>query len=203
MSNVKYFVNKLNEMVNTFNPSLFSNIGKLENLKVYDVYNYCNKNAFDFEFSPFCEDMYTLHFSEMLKDNSLEWTQYARTSSHYFNSEDLPLFELYEQNTYMRESDYEKMLMVIDEVLHHEYNITLEYNLLLKAFDKNQITNVSAYDIDTINYDYTREELDDVIKELKNSILETVNSINKGYEWLQEFKDNQVEYFNRWIGGEL
>lgn len=196
MTNVKYFVNKLNEMTNTLNPSMFSNIGKLENLKVHDVYNYCNENDFDFEFSPFCEDMYTYHFLEMLKDNNIEWIQYARTSSHYFNSEDIPLFNLYYHTDFWNKSDKEKMFMVIEEVLNNLYNIALE-------FDTNKITGINALDIDSLEDDYTRSELDDVIKELKETVLATVDSINKGYEWLQEFKENQVEYFNSWLGREL
>lgn len=196
MTNVKYFTNKLNEMTNTLNPSMFSNIGKLENLKVHDVWNYCNKNDFDFEFSPFCQDMYTYHFLEMLKDNNIEWIQYGRTSSHYFNSEDTPLFELYYHTDFWHKSDKEKMFMTIEEILNHLYNIELEFN-------NNEITGVHAWDIDTINDDYTRSELDDIIKELKDSIFDTVDAINKGYEWLQDFKNNQVKNFNLWLAKEL
>lgn len=198
MSNVKYFTNKLNEMTNTLNPSMFSNIGKLENLKVHDVYNYCNKNGFDYEFTPFYQDMYTYHFLEMLKNNSLEWIQYARTSSHYFNSEDIPLFNLYYPTTYdcSTRTEKEKMFMTIEEILSHLYNIQLEFN-------NNEITGINAWDIDSINDDYTRSELDDIIKELKESVIDTVNSINSGYEWLQDFKNNQVKNFNLWLGKEL
>lgn len=193
MSNVKFFVNGLNEMVNKMNLSLFKNIGELENLKLYDVCYYCHDNDIEENlFNLFCEDSYNMHFLEMLEQENLQWLQIGRTSSHYFDIDDLPLFHLYYQEDYNHKTNKQKAFMVLDELLNSLYNIELEFN-------GDEITNVHNCDIETIENDYTQEELKEIIKELKESVIYTVTTINKGYKWLDEFKKHQIDNFKEWL----
>ena len=196
MCNVNFFVNGLNALINKMDLSLFEKIGELENLKLYDCFYMVDDEKITLDdFYLFCKDSYEDLFLEMLEENNLQWLQYGRTSSHYFDLQDTPLFNLYYNSDFFNKSNKVKAFMVLDELLNSLYNVQIEYN-------NGEIVTVNSQDIDTINNDYTQEELTGIIKEMAESLDYYATTIHSGYKWLNDFKENQVKYFKEWLPSE-
>ena len=188
MTNVKFFVNGLNELINKIDMERVEYIGAFENLKLYDVSSCANN---DDEFSNFCNDMYNFYFKDMLEYIGLEFNQYGWTSSHYFDIEKDSIFNHYFPLDYHGKTPKKKALMLIDELCNQLHSIDLKYN-------DNEFIGVNNYDIESINDDYSQDELTQIIDELHEEIINVLDAIGYGYKWIKDFKKNQLEHFRTW-----
>lgn len=62
--------------------------------------------------------------------------------------------------------------------------------------EKNQIVNIDSYLFDFLkNYNIT---LDECIKDFKQFIIDYFDDVKKVYDYIDDFKNNQCEYFNEY-----
>jgi hypothetical protein len=208
----KEFMNKIEELKQDIKVQLkqVTNQGRI-NAKLYDVSFVGKDKAFDGEYSPFyefCRNEWDF-FTEFLNENGLETKQYARTSSFYIVSNDysdVRNFIDYNNLSEVSESVLEKA--VIDFMDNHLY------------YEQRNDKDLSFNDVDYLigyfmnqyeltleeSFDYIQESvidsIDDELSELEEYI-KTLEAVNEGYDYLNQFKENQVYNFISYIQDEL
>lgn len=208
----KEFMNKIEELKQDIKAQLkqVTNQGRI-NAKLYEVSFVGKDKAFDGEYSPFYEFCRTEwdFFTEFLNENGLETKQYARTSSFYIVSNDysdVRDFIDYNNLSEVSESVLEKA--VIDFMDNHLY------------YEQRNDKDLSFNDVDYMigyfmnQYELTLEEsfeyiqesvldsIDDELSELEEYV-KTLEAVNEGYDYLNQFKENQVYNFLYYIHDEL
>lgn len=181
------------------------------NAKLYDASFVGKDKAFEGEYSPFYEFCRTEwdFFTEFLNENGLETKQYARTSSFYIVSNDYSNvrdFIDYNNLSEVSESILEKA--VIDFMNNHLY------------YEQRNDKDLSFNDVDYLigyfmnqyeltleeSFDYIQESvldsIDDELSELEEYV-KTLEAVNEGYDYLNQFKENQVYNFISYIQDEL
>lgn len=208
----KEFMNKIEELKQGIKDNLkkVTNQGRT-NAKLYDASYIGTDKAFEGEYSPFyefCRNEWDF-FTEFLNENGLETKQYARTSSFYIVSNDysdVRDFIDYNNLSEVSESVLEKA--VIDFMDNHLY------------YEQRNDKDLSFNDVDYMigyfmnQYELTLEEsfeyiqesvldsIDDELSELEEYV-KTLESVNDGYDYLNQFKENQVYNFLYYIHDEL
>ena len=181
------------------------------NAKLYDVAYVAKDKVFEFEHSPFydfCRNEWDF-FTEFLNENGLETKQYARTSSFYIVSNDysdVRSFSDYNNLSELDEPQLEKA--VIDFMDNHLY------------YEQRNDKDLSFNDVDYLigyfmnQYELTLEEsfdhiqesvldsIDDELSELEEYV-KTLESVNEAYDYLNQFKENQVYNFILYIQDKL
>lgn len=168
-----YFKNKLDNKIVAY-------IGELTNLKLYDVFSYV-MDEFDSEdkameiFDRFAEDMYE-DFKLFEDDICIQRYYLGRTSSFFIDDCDTEIIDYYYANEYREEKDIEKKKeMLIDEFIYTWINA----------------------DEDIIEEEYNKGDIK-ILVDSFISFTEALNNIYKGYKYIEEFKENQVEIFKQW-----
>lgn len=198
--------------------SYYSQISKYEqvNLKLYEVaFNleeYVDKyfSAYEGEswevFNWFCEDEF-MFFEEFLKENDLVMNHIGRTSSFYFGlKNDNRADELFE----MIEESSKEHIEWNDIIQSGEYLYVLDsISDNTKATDivKNYIeehSNMNDFDLTSIleEIETGTEEFVDILEDEKHDLdnfQEDILRIRKAYEWLEDYKVNQLEYFKEFL----
>lgn len=168
-------------------------------LKLYDVIYYVFENDINSDlFNLFCEDSYRF-FKEFMDENYIDnsiFNHIGRTSS----------FFLHDLNTiYINRGRYDcidwDLLTLITEMFNSYTNLDISIN-------ENKIT----IDEDFINlhfedYHYTIEEYcDDILEDLNYVISDLLNDLKLKFEdtlllynYIKDFKENQVEYFKEYL----
>lgn len=208
----KEFMNKIEELKQDIKAQLkqVTNQG-YTNAKLYDVSFVGKDKAFEGEYSPFyefCRNEWDF-FTDFLNENRLETKQYARTSSFYIVSNDysdVRDFIDYNNLSEVSESVLEKA--VIDFMDNHLY------------YEQRNDKDLSFNDVDYLigyfmnqyeltleeSFDYIQESvldsIDDELSELEEYV-KTLEAVNEGYDYLKEFKQNQVYNFLYYIHDEL
>lgn len=197
----------------------YSKITRYEqtNLKLYEVaFNleeYVDKYFSDYEgeswevFNWFCEDEFML-FEEYLKENDIVMNHIGRTSSFYFglNNDKRAdeLFEMIEESSKERikwndivQSDYD-YLYVLDNI---------NDNTKAKDIVKNYIeehSNMNDFDLMSVLEEIETgiEEFVDILENEKYELdifQEDIMKVKSMYEFLDHYKDNQLENFKEFL----
>ena len=165
-------------------------IGKLEDLKLHDVsYYICEKldeiegltnkeytNLYCHIFELFCEENYTM-FEEDEKNYNIRRIYLGHTSSFYIESNYHDIINYYYPSNYREEYDLkEKKSMLLDEFLFIQLGI---------------------YEDCIEEYYSTKEDFIYMLDEYED-FLDTIEEIYEGYEYIRDFKENQVDIFKDW-----
>ena len=179
-------IESLNDVIENINLNSLSNIGKTTNLKLYDIaFNYSNIEDFEDLFYNFCEINYDA-FIEYLDELDLKMTHIGNTSSFYIESNRKDFYSCYYQSEYEEKSNEEKLQLILNN----------EANLYGLYCDEIIFKNGKVYSIDKDYMDdedikfYTRELLDTI---------EIIKNINKAYEFIDNFKNEQIELFREFL----
>lgn len=165
-------------------------IGQLENLKLCEVSYYIGEKLSEIEgltdekynelychiFDLFCEENYDM-FIEEEKNYNIKRVYLGHTSSFYFESDYNEVIDYYYPSDYRNEYNLEeKKSMLLDEFLYIKLNTDEEY----------------------LEEEYSTEE--DFIYMLNEyeEFLETIDEIYNGYEYIKDFKENQMNIFKDW-----
>ena len=165
-------------------------IGKLEDLKLHDVsYYICEKldkiegldyreynNLYCHIFELFCEENYNM-FEEDEKNYNIKRVYLGHTSSFYIESNYHDIINYYYPSNYREEYDLkEKKSMLLDEFLFIQLGI---------------------YEDCIEDYYSTKEDFIYMLNEYED-FLDTIEEIYGGYEYIRDFKENQVDIFKDW-----
>ena len=166
-------------------------IGQLEDLKLYDVSYYIGEKLGEIEglsiekydelychiFNLFCEDNYNM-LEEDEKNYNIKRVYLGHTSKFYIESNYHEIIDSYYYPSNYRE----------------EYDLEEKKSMLLDEFLFNQL---GIYE-DCIEDDYSTEE--DFIYMLNEyeDFLDTIEDIYGGYEYIRDFKENQIDIFKDW-----
>lgn len=199
--------------------SYYSKIARYEqaNLKLYDVAYHTAEmiekyypnftGSADDLFSNFCDTEYW-SFEEYLNEENLVMNHVGRTSSFYFGLKNDKradeLFELIEESSKERikwndivQSGYD-YLYVLDSV---------DDSTKAKDIVKNYIeehSNMNDFDLMSVleEIENGTEEFVDILTDEKydlDSFQEDITKVRKAYEWLDDYKVNQLEYFKEFL----
>ena len=165
-------------------------IGKLEDLKLRDVsYYICEKldkiegldyreynNLYCHIFELFCEENYNM-FEEDEKNYNIKRVYLGHTSSFYIESNYHDIINYYYPSNYREEYDLkEKKSMLLDEFLFIQLGI---------------------YEDCIEEYYNTKEDFIYMLDEYED-FLDTIEEIYGGYEYIRDFKENQIDIFKDW-----
>ena len=166
-------------------------IGQLEDLKLHDVSYYIGEKLGEVDglsnekyielyshiFDLFCEENYNM-FVEDEKNYNIKRVYLGHTSKFYIESNDSEIVSCYYYpSDYREEYDLkEKKTMLLDEFLYIKLNTDEEY--LKEEYS-------------------TKEDFIYMLNEYKD-FLDTIEEIYEGYEYIRDFKENQVDIFKDW-----
>lgn len=208
----KEFMNKIEELKQDIKAQLkqVTNQGRT-NAKLYDASYIGKDKAFDGEYSPFyefCRNEWDF-FTEFLNENGLETKQYARTSSFYIVSNDysdVRDFIDYNNLSEVSESVLEKVVIdFMDNHLYYEQrnDETLTFNDVeyIIGYFMNQYELTLEESFEYIQ-ESVLDSIEDELIELEEYV-KSLESVNDGYDYLNQFKENQVYNFMYYIHDEL
>ena len=175
-------------------------IGSQENLKLYDVSDYCCENDIDIElFNDFCQFEYD-NFIETLKENDIELGYIGRTSTFrvqgdFFFNDDRNYYTLEEIE---KLSLNEKIGYLIENYFYCNYNYIFNFEYDKKGniinFDYEELKNY------ILSFNDSKEVLKNIYEELfRNNVIEELNNIVSTYKYIEEFKNNQLECFKEFL----
>lgn len=166
-------------------------IGALEDLKLHDVSYYIGEKLdkiddltiedfqyiYDNVFELFCEDNYN-DFINHEEENNTERKYLGHTSSFYIDTNCYDgIINYYYPSDFRSEYDIEnKKSMLLDEFLYSVLNTDEVY--IEEEFMNEQ------------DFNYMINEYED--------FLDTIEEIYNTYEYIKDFKENQVQYFEDW-----
>ena len=197
----KVFVNELNKLVEKIQSNYgekIDYIGTTTNLKLHDANYLCETEQDYSNFNIFCEQEYQ-YFEEIEKENETVRDYIGRTSSFYIKPKcDYSLFRTFSHYEYDKKNILGKIIMLIEEYFEYEYSIDLSIEA---SYDYEIISINSEYAKEllkglTIN---TREFFNTLYEEMEKNILQEVDCIYKTYEFLEDYKENQIEYFKEYL----
>ena len=166
-------------------------IGKLEDLKLHDVSYYIGEklgevdgldyreynNLYCRMFELFCEDNYNI-FEEDEKNYNIKRVYLGHTSSFYIESSYHDIIDSYYYPSNYRE----------------EYDLEEKKSMLLDEFLFNQL---GIYEDCIEDYYSTKEDFIYMLNEYED-FLDTIEEIYGGYEYIRDFKENQIDIFKDW-----
>lgn len=196
----------------------YSKITRYEqtNLKLYDVSYHIEEmiekyypnftGSADDLFCDFC-DTELWSFEEYLNEEKLVMNHIGRTSSFYFGlKNDNRADELFE----MIEESSKERIKWNDVIQSGEYLYVLDNindNTKAKDIVKNYIeehSNMNDFDLMSVlqAIETGTEEFVDILTDEKDDIdsfQEDIEKVRKAYEWLDDYKANQLEYFKEYL----
>lgn len=192
----KELLNKLNKglekIFNEVNKNYIDCIGEKINLKLYDCIYIDNFNSELFEM--FCEDSY-YDYCKFKKDLYVEEKYIGYTSSFYIVPKGNRV-DYYYMDEYNNADYKEKIVMLFDDFLINEIDSNYCLDDLLKV-EKNKVADLGEYFFDFLyNFNYSIDELVDGFIKFINEYIEDVKKV---YDYIDNFKKNQVEYFEDYI----
>ena len=166
-------------------------IGKLEDLKLHDVSYYIGEKLGEVDglsnekyielysniFDLFCEENYNM-FEEDEKNYNIKRVYLGHTSKFYIESNYHKIIDsYYYPSNYREEYDLEeKKSMLLDEFLFNKLGI---------------------YEDCIEDYYSTKEDFIYMLNEYED-FLDTIEEIYGGYEYIKDFKENQIDIFKDW-----
>ena len=166
-------------------------IGQLEDLKLYDVSYYIGEKLGEIEglsiekydelychiFNLFCEDNYNM-LEEDEKNYNIKRVYLGHTSKFYIESNYHEIIDSYYYPSNYRE----------------EYDLEEKKSMLLDEFLFNQL---GIYEDCIEDYYSTKEDFIYMLNEYED-FLDTIEDIYGGYEYIRDFKENQIDIFKDW-----
>ena len=166
-------------------------IGQLEDLKLHDVSYYIGEKLGEVDglsnekcdelychiFNLFCEDNYNI-FEEDEKNYNIKRVYLGHTSSFYIESSYHDIIDSYYYPSNYRE----------------EYDLEEKKSMLLDEFLFNQL---GIYEDCIEDYYSTKEDFIYMLNEYED-FLDTIEDIYGGYEYIRDFKENQIDIFKDW-----
>lgn len=164
-------------------------IGKKENLKLYDIAYFIGtkldeldlsydeyNNIYNLVFNLFCENNYDI-FKSIEIENNTERKYIGSTSTFVINSKHYNIFDYYYSSDYSNELNIEtKKSMLVEEFIYNWLNVSEDY----------------------ISEEYkTKEDFIYMAGEF-NDFIECIKDIYKTYEYIEDFKEKQLENFKYW-----
>ena len=170
-------------------------LGEYTDLKLYDI---CCEFEFETEedyrkFETFCSYSFE-DFSEFLDKKNLKMEHIGRTSTFRLIDKKSKLSYYYGQE-WEDKTLQDKVIMLLQEFLsYNNINIQVEEKLY-KLYD------ITYDDIDDFDYHYdmTRNSDSDFIKDFKNFIKYEVEYLEEGYNYIEDFKKNQIDYYKEFL----
>ena len=177
----------LKEGIKLLSNELIKNVGMTTNLKLHDIAFNANTDDYNNHFEIFCMNNYDL-FEEIEGENNTKREYVGNTSAFYIVSDGYSgIGDYYYMSDYNNVSDFRKKIMLINEFLYNNCNyITLDDEM--SEFDDN-IRDLydNCNDTEIIEY---------ITQEIKNTLIDDLKDINKTYDYINNFKANQLEYWN-------
>ena len=164
-----------------------------KNLKLYELSSFEGLEEGDFDL--FCLDSYN-SFEDYLKELYLEEVHIGRTSTFYLNS---TCFDMYKYD-YHGKMTPKKIIYLICEYS----GIDTDYIEISETGNITDLLDIKFADGSYSSWEkYFLEEhdLDAYISDLityVNEFLSEIDNIRKGYEYIDNFKNNQIELFKEW-----
>ena len=189
-------LNKFNGALETIrkNSDIYSEIlNNSTNLKLYELSRL--EDLEESSFNMFCLDNYNV-FTEYLDELNLTEVHIGTTSSFYLNS---IYFDMYEYH-YQGQMNVKKIVYLICEHsgIDTDY-IKIEDDGLISDLEDIKLADGSS--LSWKEYFLEEHDLQDYVIDLISSVesfTEEINSIRKGYEYIDNFKNNQIELFKEW-----
>ena len=177
----------LKEGIKLLSNELIKNVGMTTNLKLHDIAFNANTDDYNNHFEIFCMNNYDL-FEEIEGENNTKREYVGNTSAFYIVSDGYSgIGDYYYMSDYNNVSDFRKKIMLINEFLYSNCNyITLDDEM--SEFDDN-IRGLYDNCTDTEIIEY-------ITQEIKNTLIDDLKDINKTYDYIENFKANQLEYWN-------
>ena len=191
MDNTVTFENVKKILISELKDDRVECIGQLENLKLHDVsYYICEKldkiddltqseycDIYSHIFNLFCEDNYNA-FINYEEENNTKRKYLGHTSRFYIDTDYYDgIINYYYASDFRSEYDIEKKKsMLLDEFLYSVLNTD-------EVYIEEEFMNEQDF-----NY---------MINEYKD-FLDTIEEIYDVYEYIKDFKENQVQYFEDW-----
>lgn len=188
MLSLKYQI--LKEGIKLINDEMVENLGKQENLKLYDIAFNANNNDYEAYFYDFCVDNYE-QFEEVEKAFCTKREYIGRTSSFYIVSDGGCIGSCYNGEDYSNLNNLDKKIMIINEYLTSRISGMINIHDDMSVFDAD-IRYISEYDEDG-------QIIEEIIEDMKQYLLSDLEEINNTYKYIANFKENQVKYWNEYI----
>ena len=174
--------------------SLVENIGIPTNAKLYDImFLYCDMNDFEDKFYLFCDTQWG-DFKNFMSENYCKIQQLSRTSSFYIVPVNSWLDYYYLEDYGKCRTSLQKKIMIINSFINNNISNYISIEDPITIFDE------CVQDV----YDnWNRQKIiEDFKREFKNMVSD-LKDIKNCYSYINKFKDNQVEYFKKFLEGLL
>lgn len=203
---------KLNYALSKVSLSHFRWIGTTTNLKMHDAFSYACDESDESLFEEWCHESFYQEYLPTLRRLNMEEETIGFSSSFRFKSKDTELTHVYDLHAYENESEKARRLMVFEEFIYSQFRY---FSFVSSDFKQDHIVGVKSIE-DQISYqmDNYRLSLDECLEELEfpnltkeelahefeNFCKEELKDLNRMYDFLQDFSENQVELFKGFIG---
>ena len=203
----KNIIDKLNKGLEkiflTANKDYINCIGRCEDLKLHDIA--CSDLYNDDDFNNFC--YYAFNDYEDFENTLSVKREYIHLSSKFYilpSDNILSFFDI----EYLKNMSYkEKILYLLDIFISTQIDYSLSIDDLI-VIDNNKITDIGNLATDFIkdcyNYFYTNSKnIDDIINDFINDFNKFINDyfedVWKLYDYIDDFKENQLEFYKNYI----
>lgn len=204
-------LSSLNYALSSVPVSMFRWIGEVTDLKLHDAACYhCDDLDEDVAgqfFCNFCDETYQFEYLPKLESKGLEESHIGRTSSFAYVPQRTDLFCCVDLDDYERVSLEMRRIFVFCDFFMYHYNIDLlSYSSDIK---NNHFVNIDALEEELNFYedDDVPEFLDFSSKSLADDFKyfckRELRDLNEMYDYLENFKENQVEIFKEYIENRL
>ena len=177
----------LKEGIKLLSNELIKNVGMTTNLKLHDIAFNANTDDYNNHFEIFCMNNYDL-FEEIEGENNTKREYVGNTSAFYIVSDGYSgIGDYYYMSDYNNVSDFRKKIMLINEFLYSNCNYITLYDEMSEFDDNIRGLYDNCTDTEIIEY---------ITQEIKNTLIDDLKDINKTYDYIENFKANQLEYWN-------
>ena len=193
--NILRNLNKILEEVRLQKNNICDTLNNSTNVKLHDVARLDNLDMDTF--NNFCYDEYE-NWSNFLKENYLEETHIGRTSTFYLTS---PYYDMYKFD-YHGQMNIKKVIYLICEYSGLDTDC-LKINNEGVIEELENISFVDGSEKTWEEYFLENYTLEDIYRDLESEVskfFEELDNIKKGYEYLEDFKENQVDIYNDYLG---
>ena len=193
-NNILENLNKILKEVRVQKENICNTLNNSTNVKLHEVAHLDNLDMDTF--NSFCLDEYH-NWSEFLKENYLEETHIGNTSTFYLTS---PYYDMYKFD-YHGQMNIKKVIYLICEFsgLDTDY-LKINNDGIIEELES--ISFADGSEATWEEYFLEKYTIDDIYSDLENEVsnfFEELNNIKQGYEYLENFKKNQISYYNDYL----
>lgn len=199
----------LNFALESVPSSLFRWLGEATNLKMHDASFYAHQqDDIPYEwFCDWCDATYECEYQDQLDSCDAQVHHIGNSSSFYYLPTDNSIFYLYGREDFTDATEETRRLYVFESFLTYHHNIDFDIEEDMK---NDKFVNVLALRKFMDNEDLDYEGLLDahpilnsqpemLAEEFRAFCHDTFSGMNEMYDYLEDFKQNQVAYFKEYI----